>query len=80
MVFAARMHGSVQERRGADSEDETLKTVSIRSEVIYVFRHDRRLPTLVAGEGCQWCGGRRIYYSSETAALSAGGGLSHLNY
>ena len=63
MVFAARMHGPVQKRRGAGSEDETLKTASICCVVIYVFRHD--LPTLVVGVGCQWCGGWwRIYYSS----------------
>ena len=51
MAFAARMHGPVQVRRGADSEDDTLQTASIRCVVIYVLRHDRCLPALVAGVG-----------------------------
>ena len=47
MAFAARMHGAVQERRGAVSEDDALQTASIRCVVIYVLRHDQCLPTLV---------------------------------
>ena len=80
MAFAARMHGPVQERRGAVSEDDTLQTASIRCIVIYVLRHDQCLPALVAGVGCQWCSGWRIYYSIDTVALSSGGGLSRLDY
>ena len=67
-------------RDGAQSRSMEHCTVSIFCVVIYIFRHDQLLPTLVAGEGCRWCGRRPIEYSNGTVVLSVGGGSSCLNY